>query len=174
MFYVCHGEEAEAQGTEPLDNETPGRAVSSSPSPRAQNVVATQSAETLGSQNGKPSNIPGKDISSENLSSCHSAASPPPTATKVYLWFMFGGFEAHCTCDLETPTSNPPNFKCYNVFPFDISIYLEDPESKNEVVVDDNGNPFLIGHIRWPSEDTELRNSIKAYGQQVITRRSRS
>ena len=173
-YYVSHGDEAEAQDTELLDNETPGSAVSSGTSPTARNIIATQSAETLGSQNVEPSKIPGKDVSNENLSSCNSAASPPPTATKVYLWFVFGEFEAHCTCDMEAPTSNPTNFKCYNVFhpdldvSFDISIYQEDPEFRNKVVVDDNGNPFLIGHILWASGDTELRNSIKAYGKQVM------
>ena len=172
-YYVSHGEKAEAQDTEPLLNETPCSAVSSSTSPAAHNIVATEPVEAPGSQNVEPSTIPGKNASTANLPSCSSSASPPPASPKAYLWFKFEKFEAHCTCELETLTSNPTNFKCYDVFhpyldvPVDIAVYLEDPELENKSVVDDNGNPFLIGHIRWASDDTGLGKSIKAYGKRV-------
>lgn len=85
------------------------------------------------------------------------SATPPPILSPAFLRFFwrdrYAAYEGLFTCDLVSARADPTNIrlrllsKTFMEEPDAIDVYFEGLGHDEHVVVDDNGNCMLIGHI---------------------------
>lgn len=167
-------------GDENSNEYTPASSISppsTSPPPDPSTILTKKQLRLINEQTCVSPSSSEPEASTASSISPPPSATPPPVAELAYLRFgyygdaTYGNCEALLTCELIRPSGDPSNFELrrysrdFEEISFgEIDVYFDCSWRKEEAIVDDNNNKFLIGIIVY---DDRPYNAVTLYGKQV-------